>query len=191
MVTERLQYGLIGSTEFGEDYPGWIQHHVVAYLNTDIAAAGSILSMRASPSLSDLLVGVVQQVGQPLGDKKHNFTVEDVRDLGSGSGDCLARGARNFAHRSADFTVFLQNLGIASSDAGYTRGKGDPVYHYHSVCVECRPRPPRLTLFRSFDSQYWMEDFGDVGFAHHANMAKARLSNALRSHSLSLGRSSA
>ena len=30
---ERLQYGLVGSTEWGEDFADWIQEHVVAYLN--------------------------------------------------------------------------------------------------------------------------------------------------------------
>ncbi len=28
-----LQYGLIGSTEWGEDFSDWLQDHVVAYLN--------------------------------------------------------------------------------------------------------------------------------------------------------------
>jgi len=28
-----LQYGLIGSTEWGEDFADWIQEHAVAYLN--------------------------------------------------------------------------------------------------------------------------------------------------------------
>ena len=30
---EHLQYGLVGSTEWGEDFADWIQEHVVAYLN--------------------------------------------------------------------------------------------------------------------------------------------------------------
>lgn len=28
-----LKYGLVGSTEFGEDFADWIQKHVVTYLN--------------------------------------------------------------------------------------------------------------------------------------------------------------
>jgi N-acetylated-alpha-linked acidic dipeptidase len=32
-ISERLQYGLVGSTEWGEDFADWIQKHVVAYLN--------------------------------------------------------------------------------------------------------------------------------------------------------------
>ena len=31
--TEHLQYGLVGSTEWGEDFADWIREHVVAYLN--------------------------------------------------------------------------------------------------------------------------------------------------------------
>ena len=27
------QYGLVGSTEFAEDFPDWIVEHVVAYIN--------------------------------------------------------------------------------------------------------------------------------------------------------------
>lgn len=30
------EYGLIGSTEFGEDFSKWLQEHVVAYLNVDV-----------------------------------------------------------------------------------------------------------------------------------------------------------
>ena len=33
------RYGLIGSTEFGEDFPDWLQEHVVAYLNVDVSAS--------------------------------------------------------------------------------------------------------------------------------------------------------
>ena len=28
-----VQYGLIGSTEYGEDFPEWIRQNVVSYLN--------------------------------------------------------------------------------------------------------------------------------------------------------------
>lgn len=28
-----LQFGLIGSTEWGEDFADWVDKHVVAYLN--------------------------------------------------------------------------------------------------------------------------------------------------------------
>jgi hypothetical protein len=33
----------------------------------------------------------------------------------------------------SDYTVFLQHLGVASSNLGFGAGPKDPVYHYHSV----------------------------------------------------------
>jgi len=35
----KRRYGLIGSTEFGEDFSQWLQNHVVAYLNVDVSAS--------------------------------------------------------------------------------------------------------------------------------------------------------
>ena len=71
-----------------------------------------------------------------------------VRPLGSGS----------------DYTVMLQHLGIASSDVGFSRGRDDPVYHYHSI----------------YDSEYWQEHFGDVNFHRHTSMAQLIGLSALR-----------
>lgn len=53
-------------------------------------------------------------------------------------------------------TVFLQHLGIASSDLSFRPGKKDPVYHYHSI----------------YDSEFWMEKFGDPGFKRHLAASK-------------------
>lgn len=58
-----------------------------------------------------------------------------VRPLGSGS----------------DFTVFLQRLGVASSDQSFALTPTDAVYHYHSI----------------YDSQSWQERYGDPGFHRH------------------------
>lgn len=35
------EYGLIGSTEFGEDFAPWLKKNVVAYLNVDVSASAS------------------------------------------------------------------------------------------------------------------------------------------------------
>ena len=32
-LTGSIQYGLIGSTEFAEDFPEWISQNVVSYIN--------------------------------------------------------------------------------------------------------------------------------------------------------------
>ena len=63
--------------------------------------------------------------------------VVGVNPLGSGS----------------DYTVFLQRIGIASSNGGFGATLHNPVYHYHSV----------------FDSNAWQERYGDPGFHRHVN----------------------
>ena len=45
------EYGLIGSTEWAEDFPEWIQRNVVAYLNVDVSVSGSAWHASGSPSL--------------------------------------------------------------------------------------------------------------------------------------------
>ena len=59
------EYGLVGSTEFGEDYAEHIQENVAMYLNLDMAVGGSQLSAAASPSLAALLRGAAADVADP------------------------------------------------------------------------------------------------------------------------------
>ena len=51
------EYGLIGSTEWAEDFPEWIQRNVVAYLNVDVSVSGSAWHASGSPSLAHLIRG--------------------------------------------------------------------------------------------------------------------------------------
>lgn len=147
------EYGLVGSTEFGEDYAKWLQEKAVVYLNTDVAAAGSNLKIEASPSLARLFREAGKEILDPLDKSGTNATlnITKVGPLGSGS----------------DFSVFLQHLGIASSNAGYAYAPGseDPVYHYHS----------------NYDSLYAMDKFEDPGYHRHAAMGKLLGLTALRS----------
>ena len=75
------EYGLVGSTEMAEDYAGWIQKNVVAYLNVDVAAAGSGYYARASPTLADLFVEVSDIAAPP--EHPTNETLK-IGSLGSG-----------------------------------------------------------------------------------------------------------
>lgn len=103
---------------------------MVAYINLDAAAAGSYLSIHASPSLADLLRNVTVQGHAPstLSDKEL-----EIGPLGSGVSSFTLlpplhfRTHDHFTHQS-DYTVFLQHLGIASSDMSYRGTKTDPVY---------------------------------------------------------------
>lgn len=133
------EYGLVGSTEFGEDYADFLQNNTATYFNVDVAVAGGQLEANASPSLATMIKDIASEVPSPESRGK-NLTLSEIGPLGSGS----------------DFTVFLQRLGIASSDMNFARGPTDPVYHYHS----------------NYDSFYWTDKFGDPTFQRHEALAK-------------------
>ncbi|KAL2063386.1 hypothetical protein VTL71DRAFT_5191 [Oculimacula yallundae] len=142
------EYGLIGSTEWVEEYLPWLNHANVAYVNVDVATTGQKFGASASPLLNKVLYEVTSLVQSPNQTVKGQ-TVGDVWDghiatMGSGS----------------DFTAFQDYAGIPSVDFGFTADANDKkagsVYHYHS----------------NYDSYYWMNKYGDPGFHYHVTVAK-------------------
>lgn len=140
------EYGLIGSTEFGEFASKSLQKNVIAYINTDVAVQGKSLSLSASPVLNRVLRKVASWLPYPgkEGKSLYDHFVDEkgdmIRNMGSGS----------------DYTVFLEHLGIPSADVSFKSGKKDPIYHYHS----------------NYDSFHWMDVFGDKDFLFHNLAAK-------------------
>lgn len=59
------EYGLIGSTEMGEDFSDWLKERTVAYLNVDVSVAGTQYGIGASPSLAELFKDVSNVVRDP------------------------------------------------------------------------------------------------------------------------------
>lgn len=138
------EYALLGSTEWGEDKAKWLSRNALAYINVDVAVAGSAFSAGASPSLNELIVNTTKRVSHPKGGSlyKHWNKTSGARieTLGTGS----------------DYTVFLDHLGIPSVDFGFGPASGDPVYMYHS----------------NYDSFHWMDTFVDPDWKLHATAAK-------------------
>ncbi|KAF8551474.1 Zn-dependent exopeptidase [Imleria badia] len=163
------EYGLVGSTEWGEDFADWIRKHVVAYINMDTSVSGSHLRASASPLLAHLLRSTAQQIPHPTAEGR---SLWDARlDEGEFFGEKLdAEAAAIYKEMESaadnlgvkplgsgsDYTVFLQYIGVASAEAGFSSTLHDPVYHYHSV----------------FDSQHWQEVYGDPTFSRHVAIAK-------------------
>lgn len=140
------EYGLLGSTEFGEWAAKNLQRTVVAYLNLDAAITGKHLKLAGSPVLNELLLDVAKRLEYPkegegsLYDHYIKETKGRIPNFGSGS----------------DYTVFLEHLGIPSVDLGFSNGKNDSVYQYHS----------------NYDSYHWVSTFADPGFVFHNLAAK-------------------
>ncbi|KAL8943175.1 MAG: hypothetical protein Q9216_001229 [Gyalolechia sp. 2 TL-2023] len=136
--------GLIGSTEWVEEYLPWLSSAAVAYLNVDVACSGPKYGAAASPLLHKAIYNATGFVQSP------NQTIpgQTVRDLWDGRIKTMGSGS--------DFTAFQDFAGIPSMDQSFQRAANDPVYHYHS----------------NFDSFHWMEKFGDSHWQHHTTAAK-------------------
>lgn len=137
------EYGLLGSTEYGEKYSKDLQSNCLAYLNVDVSVSGKSLNIKSSPFLNNVLTEALKLVEYPLGGTlfEHYFGhSQKFGILGSGS----------------DYTVFLEHLGIPAVDMGFGNSAKDPVYHYHS----------------NYDSWHWMSTVADPGFKLHSALAK-------------------
>lgn len=135
------EYGLLGSTEWGEDHAKYLSKKSVAYINLDVAVSGTRFSAGASPSLNHLIRNVTKRVPHPQHDDKSVFDVWES-----------ANGAHiNTLGTGSDYTVFIDHLGIPSLDFGFSPGPGDPVYHYHS----------------NYDSFDWIDNYVNDTWAFH------------------------
>ncbi len=155
--------GLIGSTEWGEDHVHDLQN-AAAYFNMDVAVAGKKFGASGVPSLKEFIREIAKAVPSPDGGTVYEAwkkssqpspespkpqetstfrpppaaTHNDVPvgDLGSGS----------------DYTVFLQHLGVPSTDISSSGDYG--VYH------------------SAFDNFAWFKKFGDPDFLYEQQMAR-------------------
>ncbi|KIX00289.1 uncharacterized protein Z518_10428 [Rhinocladiella mackenziei CBS 650.93] len=141
------EYGLVGSTEWVEEYIPWLKDAAVAYLNLDIATSGPNPDLSASPELHEIATETMKKVVYPYRGYD-NLTLYDVwYGLSEGEVGVLGSGS--------DYTSFLHN-GISSLDVGCGGGSDDPVYHYHS----------------NYDTFHWMTTFGDPDFITHKVMGQ-------------------
>lgn len=139
------EYGLIGSTEWVEEFLPWLSATNVAYINVDVGVRSPVFTASAAPLLSQLIYDVTAMVPSP------NQTVkgQTVRDTWDGHISTMGSGS--------DFTAFQDYAGIPSLDFGFGgEASSSPVYQYHS----------------NYDSYHWMSEFGDPGFVYHKTMAQ-------------------
>lgn len=157
--------GMIGSTEWGEQHARDLER-AAAYFNMDVGVAGPNFGASAVPALKQFVRDVSKQVPSPRGGTVYDVwrnarerervknispdlggsqnrppvakveTDVEVGDLGSGS----------------DYSVFLQRLGVPSTDIG----SGGPYGVYHSA----------------FDDFAWFMKFGDPDFKYEQEMAR-------------------
>jgi len=148
------EYGLVGSTEWGEDNAASLSRSCVAYINVDESTnGGKFLGALGSPLLDKVMRAAAAEVPSPVtpGKTVYQDWLADQQQTEPG----LARPSLALLGTGSDYTVFFHHLGIPSVDMIFNR-RGEGVYPYHS----------------NYDSYYWLDKFGDVGFAKHQAMAR-------------------
>jgi N-acetylated-alpha-linked acidic dipeptidase len=168
--------GLLGSTEWAETHAKELQAKAVMYINSDTNGRG-FLQAEGSHSLQHL----VNQVADGVTDPEARVSVAErlrARMLIEGSHEGAKPEAKANAEIAAaggdlpigalgsgsDYSAFLQHLGIASLDLGFS-GEDDNNGIYHS-------------RYDSFD--HYLR-FGDPGFVYGVTLAKVAGHIVLRS----------
>jgi N-acetylated-alpha-linked acidic dipeptidase len=159
------EFGLIGSTEHGEDYSADLVQNAVVYLNVDVAVGGSQFEASGVPSLDGFLQEATKAVQHPSG--KSVFAAWYLDENKSQQKRLARKGIPDSAKvnierlgSGSDFTVFLDHLGIAATDMGFSGSYG--VYH------------------STLDNFYWMKSFVDSTFELHATTSRLAGIMALR-----------
>uniref|UniRef100_A0A8C0KLR9 Aminopeptidase NAALADL1 n=1 Tax=Canis lupus dingo TaxID=286419 RepID=A0A8C0KLR9_CANLU len=151
------EFGLIGSTEFTEEFFSKLQERAVAYINVDISVFGVSLRLNSPPgqipapslgglSIYDNWIRYFNRSSPVYG------LVPSLGSLGAGS----------------DYAPFIHFLGISSMDIAYT---------YDRSKTSARIYP---TYHTAFDTFGYVDKFVDPGFSSHQAVARTAGSVLLR-----------
>jgi N-acetylated-alpha-linked acidic dipeptidase len=164
------EYGLVGSTEWAEEYADELKQKAVAYLNVDVAVSGPNFGASSVPSMWKLIRAATREIIDPKSGKtvyqqwqdrtREQLPEAELTNAETGSDTQIAEARIGALGSGSDYTPFLQHLGIPSTDMGFGGDYG--VYH------------------SAYDSFYWMSHFGDPTFAYHVTAARLWGTIALR-----------
>ncbi|HKE01914.1 MAG TPA: M28 family metallopeptidase [Planctomycetota bacterium] len=152
------EHGLIGSTEWCQEFAEEIAKKAVAYVNIDSGVSGRDFRAAASPTLAKF----AREIAGAVEDPRERRSVLDVwRDrakakpravdapyVGTDGDDPPVTELGS----GSDYTAFEDHLGVPSLDIQFE----GPYGVYHSV----------------HDTLFWMETFGDRDFATHRALAR-------------------
>ncbi|XP_028626961.1 N-acetylated-alpha-linked acidic dipeptidase-like protein [Grammomys surdaster] len=162
------EFGLIGSTEFTEEFLSKLQERAVTYINVDISVFSNVtLRAQGTPPVQSVIFSATKEISAPgssglsIYDNWIRYTnrsspvygvVPSLGTLGAGS----------------DYASFIHFLGITSMDLAYT---------YDRSKTSARIYPTYHTAFDTFD---YVEKFLDPGFSSHQAVARTAGSVLLR-----------
>ncbi|KAG8580015.1 hypothetical protein GDO81_007084, partial [Engystomops pustulosus] len=165
------EFGLVGSTEFAEDYYSKLRERTVAYINVDISVfANATLRVQGTPPAQSVVFTASKEVKTP-----QDLTVYDNWRSHSNRSSALHGVIPRIGTLGigSDFAPFLHYLGITCMDLAYT---------YDTKLTSARIYPAYHTAFDTFD---YADRHIDPGFTSHQMVARTagnvllRLSDSL------------
>ncbi|XP_074129618.1 aminopeptidase NAALADL1 [Sminthopsis crassicaudata] len=162
------EFGLIGSTEFTEEFFTKLQEWAVAYINVDIAVfANATLRAQGTPPAQSVIFSAAKQVPAP---GKSTLTVYDswLQHSNRSSPTHGVIPSLGSLGAGSDYAAFVHFLGITSMDIAYT---------YDRSKTSARIYP---TYHTAFDTFQYVESFLDPGFISHQAVARTAANTLLR-----------
>uniref|UniRef100_H0V8X6 Aminopeptidase NAALADL1 n=1 Tax=Cavia porcellus TaxID=10141 RepID=H0V8X6_CAVPO len=162
------EFGLIGSTEFTEEFFSKLQERTVAYINVDISVfANATLRGQGTPPVQNVIFSAAKEISSPgpsglsIYDNwiRYNNRSSPVYGLIPSMGTLGA---------GSDYAPFIHFLGISSMDLAYT---------YDQSKTSARIYP---TYHTAFDTFKYVEKFLDPDFSSHQAVARMAGSVLLR-----------
>lgn len=146
------EYGIIGSTEWVEEYRDQLTNGGIAYINADAAVSGPNFGASSSPSLKGPILDAIRAVEYPgEGRSIYEWWAAQADDDGPTMGN-LGGGS--------DHVAFYTHVGVPS--AGLSSGGRSGIYH------------------SNYDNFAWFERFGDSEWVFGPMLARADGLLALR-----------
>ena len=148
------EYGIIGSTEWVEEFREELEANAIAYINADAAVSGANFGASSSPSLKGQILEATKAVTHPgTGETLYDWWMEQAP---SGEGEPSLGNLGG----GSDHVGFYTHAGIPSA----ALSSGNPSGVYHS----------------NYDNFAWYERFGDTEFVYGPMVARADGILALR-----------
>ena len=168
------EYGLTGSTEWGEQFADELKKKPVAYINVDSSVAGAATTagpegLSFSPSAVASLAPMIVEASKDVRAPSRKSLYEAWRATRMRNSKAAAPPVDNALVETrigsgSDHTVFLNHLGRPVINLGFSGEYGV----YHSM----------------YDDHYWMSHIGDPTFEYHVTLTRMwglvalRLANA-------------
>uniref|UniRef100_M3YLR2 Aminopeptidase NAALADL1 n=1 Tax=Mustela putorius furo TaxID=9669 RepID=M3YLR2_MUSPF len=164
------EFGLIGSTEFTEEFFSKLQERTVAYINVDISVfANATLRAQGTPPVQSVIFAAAKQVQipapSPVGLSIYDNWIRYSNRSSPAYGVVPSLGSLG---AGSDYAPFIHFLGISSMDIAYT---------YDRSKTSARIYP---TYHTAFDTFGYVDKFVDPGFSSHQAVARTAGSVLLR-----------